>query len=139
MMCATCILLLQRLDLAVAVPQLHLLFDGHVSQLLQLGPDVRGDVGLAAALILGCFNTLYLKPNLYFLVASICLDDIVPRHPFTRSLSPRPLQTEQQRQKKRSAPHPEKSPVQTARCSLTCLAQLPSLYTRETGQLLCEN
>lgn len=81
MMCVTCILLLQLLDLAVAVPQLHLLFDGHVSQLLQLGPDVRGDVGLAAALILGCFDTLYLKLKLCFLVLSVCLDDIVPVTP----------------------------------------------------------
>lgn len=77
---STCIFLLQLLHL--------------VSQLLQLGPDVRGDVG--PAVIRGCFCAPTLKQNLCILVLSICL-------------SPRPLQTEQQRQNNCSSSHHELS------------------------------
>lgn len=72
------ILLLQLLYLALAVPQLPPLVDDHVSQLLQLGPDVRG-------------GDVDLRLNLFVLDLSICPSDIVPRHPSTLTLSPRPV------------------------------------------------
>ena len=56
----TCILLLQLLYVALAVPQLHLVLDHHIFQLLQLSPDIRGDVSL----ITGCFDTQDLRLNL---------------------------------------------------------------------------
>lgn len=84
--CATCILLLRLLDLALAVSQLHLLFDGHVSQLPQLGPDVAGDDSLAAT-------------------------GLSHYDPLASCLSDTPVQTEQQHQKSCGTPHSEISPV----------------------------
>lgn len=94
--CITFVLLLQLLYLALAAPQLQPLFDGHVSQLLQLGPDVGSGVGLAAALTI-----LYLRRH-------YC---VVPRRPSVLSLSPCPAQTEQPQQRNCSAPHSAVSPV----------------------------
>ncbi|KAA8580858.1 hypothetical protein FQN60_013816 [Etheostoma spectabile] len=89
-LCSAACLSAKLLYLALAVPELHHLFDGHVSQLLQLSPDVRAGVGLATALIMGCFDILY---------------------PSTFPLSPCPVQTEQQSQKNSSTLHSEISPV----------------------------
>ena len=87
-----------------------------------------------------CFKILTLSNCPSEGLCTALLSDIILCQPSTLTLSPRPVKTEQQRQKSCSTPHCEMSPLWTARCSLTRLAEFTSLNTHEqVTDLLYEN